>query len=188
MDIITNNIEWMLMNIFLALLGIILGVAFISIKNKLLKVITFLVWIIYLPNTIYLVTDIQHFFAQWLKVEPALRWLLATQYIILIFLGILTYILGFYLLDKFLSQSKIKKNKTLIICLLILTNYLISFAVTLGKIDRLHSIEAIINPLNVISKSYALLSSSEIILAIFIFGTLINLLYFYFRGKIKIKI
>lgn len=188
MDIFFDNVEWMTFNIFLALLGVILGVVFFYISNKLLKVIIFLLWILYLPNTIYLVTDIQHFFTQWLKLKPAFQLLLAMQYITLIVIGVLTFLLGLYLLDKSFSQSKIKKNKTLITILVFLTNYLIAFGVALGKIERINSFEAIIYPLKVISSSLNLLSYPENILTIFLFGTFINFLYFFFRKKITIKL
>ena len=108
--------------------------------------------------------------------------------IILVIIGVLTFLLGLYLLDKSFSQSKIKKNKTLITILVFLTNYLIAFGVALGKIERVNSFEAIIYPLKVISSSLNLLSYPENILTIFLFGTFINFLYFFFRKKITIKL
>ena len=187
MDILLFNVEWMTFNIILAFLGVILGIVFLYIKNKFLKTIIFLVWILYLPNTIYLITDTQHFWGQWLKLNPPLHWYLLIQYIVLVCIGVITFLLSFYLLDKFLTQSKIKKDKSLIIFILIFMNYLISFGVALGRIERLNSYEAIINPLKVISASLKLLSSPEAIIAIIIFGTFTNFLYFFFRKKIKIK-
>lgn len=187
MNVILDNVVWMSLNVLLALLGLILGIAFLYVKNKLLKVIIFIVWILYLPNTIYLVTDTQHFFEHWPELNPIFQLILIIQYIILIFIGVTTFLLSFYLLDKFFCQSKIKKNKTLIAILLLLINYLVAFGVALGRINRLNSIEAITHPLTVISSSLNLISSTEVILTVFLFGTFTSYLYFLLRRKIKMK-
>ncbi len=187
MDIILDNVEWMALNVLLALLGLTLGIIFLYINNKLLKVVIFIIWILYLPNTIYLVTDSQHFFEHWVELNPTFQLILIIQYIILIFIGVITFLLSFYILDKFFSHSKIRKNKTLIIILLLLANYLVAFGVALGRINRLNSFEAITHPLKVVSNSLNLLSSTEVILTVFLFGTFTSFLYLLFRKKINIK-
>ncbi|MDO8638829.1 MAG: DUF1361 domain-containing protein [Candidatus Daviesbacteria bacterium] len=187
MNIIFDNIVWMSFNVLLALLGLVLGIAFIYAKNKFLKIIIFILWMLYLPNTIYLITDTQHFSEHWLELNLILQLIMIIQYIILVFIGVATFILSFYLLDKCLCQSRIKNNKTLIIILLLLTNYLVAFGVALGRINRLNSIEAITHPIKVIENSLSLISSTEVILTVFVFGTLTNFLYFFLRKKIKIE-
>lgn len=187
MNLLVDNIGWMVFNIILALLAVMLGIIFLYLHNKLLKLLTFLAWMLYLPNTIYLITDTQHFSEQWLKLQPSFHVLLVIQYFVLILVGIVTFLLGIYLLDKFLSNSKIKKNKTLIDILLIFTNYILAFGVALGRIYRLNSYEIITQPQKVISDSISLLTSTEAMIAIFIFGTFTSYLYFFLRKKINIK-
>lgn len=187
MDILTDNLEWMTLNVFLAILGVSLGGIFFYIKDKFFKWIIFLLWILFLPNTIYLVTDVQHIPEQWEKLTLFYQAILLTQYLLLTFIGVLTFILGFYFLDKFLSTSRIRKNRTLISFILFLINYLVAFGVALGRIERVHSFEAITNPPKVISSSLNLLNSQDAILAIFLFGTFTNFLFFFLRGKFKIK-
>ncbi|MDO8570186.1 MAG: DUF1361 domain-containing protein [Candidatus Daviesbacteria bacterium] len=187
MNILVDNIEWMTFNIILALIAVILGIIFLYINNKLLKILVFIVWMLYLPNTIYLITDTQHFSDQWLKLPPSLHLVLVVQYIVLILIGIATFLLGIYLLDKFFSTSKIKKNKILINILLIITNYVLAFGVALGRIYRLNSYEVFTQPQKVISGCLSLLTSAEAMIAIFIFGTFTSYLYFFLRKKINIK-
>lgn len=187
MDILAFNFEWMSFNTLLASLGVFLGIAFFYVKNKFLKWTLFLLWILFLPNTIYLVTDVQHFTRQWDKLTLSYQTLLAAQYLVLVFIGVFTFLISLSLLDKFLSQSKIKKNKALINIILVIINYLVAFGVGLGRIERVHSHEALINLLKVLTSINNLLMSQEAMLTIFLFGTFSNLLYFFFRDKFKIK-
>lgn len=187
MYILFDNVEWMTLNIILAFLGVILGIIFFYARNKFIKTILFIIWILYLPNTIYLITDTQHFSDQWLKLAPSLNLVLVVQYIVLILIGIITFLICLYILEKFFYQTKLKKDKTLITILIFFFNYLIAFGVALGRINRINSIEAITHPIKVLSNSLSLITSPEAMRAIIIFGTASSLLYLYLRKKIHIK-
>lgn len=186
MEIVTFNLSWMAVNVLLALAGVILGVLFLKSRNVVLKIIFLFLWLLFVPNTIYLLTDIQYFPEQWIKLGSDSQVFLIIQYLSLILLGVLTFIFGLYPLEKFLTNSRIKKNKKFIILLLIIINYVMAFAVALGKLERVNSWDIFIDPNRVINSSLDILSSSQIIVGILLFGSLGNAIYFSIKRIFKI--
>ncbi len=166
-------------NVFLAALGVGAGFLFSRVKNKLLKTSTFLIWLLFIPNTIYLVTDLQYLTSQSVKVEMGLQILLLIQYLVLAVLGVVTYIAGIRPIEKVLLKSKFWKGKAMVVILFL--NLLISFAVVLGKIYRAHSWYVISNPLPVIDGSLKILNSSQLLIVCLLFAIVTNLTYFLFR-------
>ncbi|HVF69228.1 MAG TPA: DUF1361 domain-containing protein, partial [Xanthomonadales bacterium] len=63
----------MSVNIFLAVLPVILGWSFFIIKNKVWKIIFGAIWLAFLPNSIYVFTDLINLINQWSRVGPPVR-------------------------------------------------------------------------------------------------------------------
>lgn len=180
MNIILFNAGWMSYNIFLAVLAVLLGFAFLRAKKLYLKIFLFILWLLFLPNTIYLATDMKYFLEQFLEVFGYYKLVLTLQYIFLFMFGIVTFILALYPLDRAITKNKSKKmkNKQLRIILLIFINFLIAFGVALGRIQRINSWDVFFNIKAVIDASFTLLNMKDVLLAIIIFGTFSSLIYF----------
>lgn len=174
---------WMSFNIFLALTALAFGWLMNKAKNKILKVIFIFFWLIFLPNTIYLVTDITHFFEDWNKIAVAYRGFLLLTYFILIVQGIMLYGFAIKQLEKLIQKNKKIKNFKLNI--IILLNFILGFGITLGRIERTNSWEIITNIPKVISDSYKIFNDPFQVLVVIFFGVLSNLVYFGLKKYFK---
>lgn len=182
MEIILDNILWMSFNVFLAFLGVIFGFLLYYSKNKLLKWLFFILWILFIPNTIYLTTDLQHLPGQLIKLEFINQSIVTIQFIIIFVLGITTFLFALYPFQRALFQLTNKSNVNII---LFFINYSIAFGVFLGKFYRVHSWYVFTDPQNVITSSIHLLNSSNILFLVFLFGSIINIIYFLLNSKLK---
>ena len=169
----------MTLNIFLALLGVAFGYFFLYVKNFYFKALFFSLWLLFIPNTIYLVTDIEHFWGQFLKLSPIYQGILIGQYLTIIIIGIITFCIGVYPLEKSLSKVWSQK-RALTITFLVLVNYLIALGVMMGRIERVNSWDVFIEPLNVINSGFNLLISPPSLLLVLLYGSFCNILYFLF--------
>lgn len=186
MDIILYNAGWMAFNVFLALLAILLGFSFLNVKKISVKIPLFILWLLFIPNTIYLVTDMKYFQEQFFSVLGYYKIILILQYVILFIFGIITFIMALYPFERSLSKKKSKSLQFKTI-LLIAINYLIAFGVALGRIERINSWDVFINLADVLEASITLANNKGVLLAIFVFGTFSSLIYFAAKKMLRIK-
>lgn len=179
MDILMENLSWMVFNVFLALLGVLFGFLFLKAKG-VARFFFFILWFLFVPNTIYLVTDLIHFPEQFFEAGVLIQILLVFQYAVVFLLGIATFIIGLYPLDRLLLKLK-PWDVRLKTAALIAMNFLIAFAVSLGRAERISSWEVVTRPQQVWQSILNLMTSMESMEEILLFGILINLLYFFSR-------
>ncbi len=178
-SILIFNIDWMLFNIWLAIVPVIFVWLFFAVKNRILKWIFGILWLLYLPNTIYIITDMEHIFTQWPRVDEASRLILVLQYIVLEFVGIVTFFIALCPLETLLTTWK--PTKTAATGILITFNMLMGFAMVLGKVERIHSWYVFTQPLHVLRSIEQVLSSGELVILALLLGVFTNCLYFLFR-------
>lgn len=130
-----------------------------------------------------LLTDLIHFPKQFNQLDYAGQFVLLIQYVILVLVGIISFVMAVRLFEKILPKTKDKTAHNLII---ILTNYLIIFGVALGRVERLNSWDIFTAPQMVFKSSAALLDSPLTLLAIFLFGSFANLIYFALKKSVKV--
>jgi len=183
MDIFLSNFKWMGENVGLALLGVLFCFLFLRTKSILFKIIFFVFWVLFIPNTIYLITDIQHLPKQLSDTESLFKVFLTIQYFILIGLGVVTYIASVYPVEIFFEKNK--KDRRYASLFIFLFNFLIAFGVAIGKVQRTNSLDLITNPAQVFTDFYASASSNQIMLFVIIFGLVLNVLYFYVIRSLK---
>lgn len=179
MNIFFDNSIWMTYNILLAFIAVINGNLFLQTKSKMKKCIYAFFWVFFLPNTIYMVTDMQHLFTQMYLVNDRIFLLILCQYILLLFVSITTFAIGMYPLDVLIKKHFNKKQKTKIVIILFF-NFIVAFGVALGRFERINSWEIITNVEKVLYHSINLLASYEGIIFIILFGVLTNVMYFIF--------
>lgn len=175
-----GNINWMSLNILLACLGVLFGLLSIYFKDWYFKIPLFVLWLLFVPNTIYLVTDLQHFPRQFYSsTSPLDQTVLFFQYSLLFAFGLVTYLFGMYPVQKVFPIFRRRQNP-LFIPAIIIFNTLISFGVVLGKVERTHSIYLITQPVRVLWDIGNLLTRPDALILILIFSILCNVVFFSF--------
>jgi len=173
-SVIFENFSWMTINILLAFIPVLLGWLFYEAKNQIMKIVIFAGWLFFVPNTIYIFTDILHFMQQINEINLFGAAVLAAQYEILFITGFLTYILSMYPVEK-----KLKLSTSVIIGI----NFIIGFGIVIGRIHRLNSWDIIIQTGSVINAALGTITSFELFSLAILFGLFANFMYFLFREK-----
>lgn len=173
MSLIQYNFSWMSFNMFLAVLPIMLGWVFFKINNKILKVIFGISWLIFLPNTVYIFSDLVNFIKQWSQVGLPEKLVFIFQYGVYLPIGLITFILSMYPIEKILATRY-----------LIILNFIIGFGITLGRVERINSWEVLTAPMKVIKACFDIILSPELLLLTILFGLFSNFLYFLFRKSV----
>lgn len=186
MNDLIDNLDWMTLNVALAVLGLVFGLLFVHIKEKFLKWIFLVLWMLFMPNTIYLITDIEYLPEQLMRQNIIFQFLLLLQFISLALIGIGTFIYGLSPFDKLFKG---KKNNELKVMIIFALNFLIAFAVVTGKFQRTHSWYVFTDPLRVFRDALITLNSSQLMTDVLLFGLLFNAIYFFLRRAVlKIRI
>lgn len=132
-------------------------------------------WFVYLPNTIYIVTDLLHLLQQWHQLTGWEEIILFVQYIILEICGFATFFLAVRPFEKILREFHLQKWETASIIVL---NFLVGFAMVLGRVDRVNSWEILINPYHFFSSSMHVAMSLPLVGLAILFGLFANVVYF----------
>jgi uncharacterized membrane protein len=174
-------------NVFLALVPPIFGWLVLLVRQKALKVACALIWFLFLPNTLYLITDLPHIIWQWHQMHFAGQIALALQYIILVLIGLVTFLLALYPVEKTLLRSSWPKNKSLVPLFIIVTNFFIGIGIVLGRVMRINSWDVIVDISKVVSSSVSIFNSRELMLLVVFFGVFANVYYFVWRKTFKVS-
>lgn len=179
MFLIFDDVKWMSFNILLAIIPVGLGWLLIKTPKIIAKIPLTFLWLIFLPNTIYLLTDIIHLLEDWIPPSSFfIKFLLLCMYCLLITMGIFTFVLGLHPLEV------IFKNKKIATKYIIIVNFLIGIGIVLGRIERTNSWDVILNIPKFIIDSLKLLMSPGHIFLSLAFGIFCNILYFSCRNFI----
>lgn len=180
MDIIFFNINWMLINIALAAIAVIFGWLTLFTHSKIFKVLFIVLWLFFVPNTLYILTDIIHIPTHWLQAVGFWKIVLIFEYLILELAGFASFILAVYPIEKAFFSTRLIKRKILADFIIVLLIFLIGFGIVLGRIQRLNSWEIFTNTERVVSDSLSVLSSPQLTLLAIILGLIGNLVYYTF--------
>lgn len=186
MDILSFNTYWMAINIFLAAIAVIFGWLAYDVRQKFLKALFIVIWLFFLPNTLYILTDLIHLPRLWPEVEGAGKLVLIFQFLILEVTGLVSFTMAIKPFEKMLLISRLAKNKWLITTLIVGLNFLVGFGIVLGRVPRLNSWEVLTDTGKVVSGSLNVISSPDLLLLTFIFGVVGNLAYFLIKEGLAI--
>ncbi len=181
MEIFVANFWWMIPNLALASLGFVFALLYLKSKSIFLRIPLFILWLLFLPNTIYLLTDSEHLVEQLPKMDFSIGVLILIQYVFLISLGVLTYFAAMMPIEVFLKRRKPKSLNSSFV--LILLNFALGFGVVMGKAERTHSWYVFTQPLRVISDIFTVLTTPLLIIVVILLGILFNLIYFAFKNR-----
>ena len=187
METAINNLNWMAFNLFLAVLGVLFGWLYYYSKKKVFSIAFFILWILFLPNTIYLITDLQHIYKQWSNPYLEVQLTLIVQYFLIALLGITTYLMAMYPIDKVFTNLHLKRKPKVKLTLLITINIFTAFALILGKFQRTHSWYVFTDFLRVLSDIKEVVTNPILFSLVLFFAFVINLTYFAFKKVIPIS-
>lgn len=189
MEVFLYNIEYMMLNFLLALIAVVFGYLMIRAKNTSLRLFYGFIWLIFLPNTAYILLDLVHLYEQWSRVDFLFKILLIIQYGIFSLAGVFTFIIAtnffeklFWGINRSKSKKKEKTRKIEISSALLILNFLVGFGAIMGFVLRTNSWHILTQPLRVFEDTQTLLFSPNLFIASLIFGLIANIIYFYF-GK-----
>lgn len=182
METLLLNSIWMTYNLCLGLIAVIAG--WLAIKNPhfWLRIVLSSVWLLFMPNTLYILTDLIHLIKQLNMVGDGIKNLLVLQYELLILLAIMFFICGLYPFEEFLT--KILKGRKYLILGLIIINFLIGFGVALGRIEGVNSWEVITYTKRVVEGGIRVVTSFRSIMLAIFFGILGNIIYFSLKTRV----
>src|SRR5258708_6715694 len=182
MPIISYNDSWMLYNCFLAFLALGFGYFFVISENRYVKALFGLLWILFLPNTIYIFTDLEHLINQWPLVHSVLRIPLLLQYILLEFVGVVTFAIALIPFEKIILSLKLFRKKKMSV--LIIFNFFIAFGMVLGRVERINSWDVFTDPLKVTNSAIHVFFSLNLLGLMILFGVFCNCIYFLMRDRV----
>ena len=184
MQLFFDNMIWMSWNVFLAMLGWLFAICFSRAKKPLHKAWWAMLWILFLPNTVYLLTDLKHLFSQWNRVGEWGQSLLLIQFGVLSLIGVYTYVKGIEQFERgmiaTLKQSRYYSNRISILFMrypnrfFVGFNFLVSFGVIMGRVMRTNSWHVFTQPSRVVHDALAVLTSWELVLITLLFGLVVN--------------
>ncbi len=136
---------FLIWNLFLATIPFIISLLVeyykSNINNKWLLFLSFIIWLIFLPNSFYLITDLKH-----LRLSPQnIIWF---DSIILFSFSVTGILLGYFSIQKFkliINQHLSNKQTSIIIYSLF---FLCGYGIYIGRFLRWNSWDIISNPIN----------------------------------------
>ncbi|MGI9057297.1 MAG: DUF1361 domain-containing protein [Ktedonobacteraceae bacterium] len=181
MNVLLDNMPMIGVNSFLAIIPVLCGWLMVKTRQKFLLVVLALLWFAFLPNTLYILTDLRYLPEQWEVMSTVGKLGLAVQYSLYELFGLSSFLLALHSLEKTLVRSRWREHKWLLLLLLIAVNFCIGFGMVLGRVQRLNSWDIFIAAPNVLHAAFHIMSSLELLRLGLLFGVVANLVYFVFR-------
>ena len=182
METILFNAGWMGLNVVLAVIPVIFCFLAQKTRKLFLKYIFLIAWLIFVPNTLYIASDVIHIPEQLADMNLIERLILIVQYLLLEITGFVTFILSLHFFEKTLNTLKVKNR--VIRSEIIIANFFIGLGIMLGRVERVNSWELVSDPGKILNSMVNIFSSSELILQAILFGIAANILYFIFKERV----
>ena len=169
----------MLYNIFLALVAVGFGFVSLRISGSYLKFLFGLLWLLFLPNTIYIFTDVIHLIHQWHQGSLSFNLLLFLQYSIYDAAGLVTFMVGFLPFEKLLQWVTILKKRPTIS--IIILNFYIAFCLVMGRVERINSWDVFTRPIKTIEATIHVFITFDLFGLIILFWLFCTFVYLLLR-------
>lgn len=173
----------MIYNISLAIIGVLFGYLMYKTQSIPFKVFFGIIWLLFIPNSIYMLTDIIHLYQDLMKATFFYQIILIFEYFLLMIIAVCSFILSLLPFEELLIQKSVKKYVTpyMKLIIILLLNFVIAFGMVLGRIQRLNSWDIITNLPAVLQNIIHVLHSTNLLLLTMFFGILCNIVYFFYR-------
>ncbi|TWS94042.1 MULTISPECIES: DUF1361 domain-containing protein [unclassified Streptococcus] len=149
------NLIW---NMFLALVALDFAYLTYRTKNTFVKLVGVLLWLLFYPNTFYMLTDIIHMSFAGQALWDRSSMIMFMLYVSSILFGVLSGVLSLQLIFNSLGVKNIYLRYLVIGNL----SFLSSFAIHIGRYARLNSWDALTNPMTVVNSMVDVVSWSAL--------------------------
>jgi uncharacterized membrane protein len=95
MNVLLDNMPMIGVNSFLAIIPVLCGWLMVKTRQKFLLVALALLWFAFLPNTLYILTDLRYLPEQWTVMSTVGKLGLAGQYILYALFGLSCFFLHY---------------------------------------------------------------------------------------------
>jgi uncharacterized membrane protein len=180
MEIFLLNLKWMIFNVLLAIIPVAFGWIMYRKRSLFIRIPAFLVWFFFLPNTMYLLTDIINVFDDIKHVTWEFIIADIILFVSLMPIGVLTYVAAVYPFEKMVQKNKAIDKKSALIIL----SFFVGFGLVLGRVLRLNSWEVLTETGNVIELSLEVFRSPQLIFLVLGFSLLTYLVYIFFKKDV----
>ncbi len=209
-ELFTDNLSWMGWNLFLAFIPLALGSILFTphnpirlssnkprrywrnLQGNLLWGLGVLVFILFLPNAAYIITDIIHLIKDARSPNisrSGLVFLIIPQYICFLVMGFLCYVFSLIKLSDYLRQYLISPINQLsqLIWVELGINLVCAVGVYLGRFNRLNSWNVVTKPVTLVRTVADNLDSRHFLIFTLLFFSVITILY-YLCKRIRIAV
>jgi uncharacterized membrane protein len=162
----------------------VLGFILLKIPSGYLRVFTYFVWLLFIPNTIYLVTDLAHLSWELPQVSGIWSILIILQFILLAIIGVVTYMVSMISFERTLHKKIRKASERLTLLIIGTINILIGVGIILGRVYRIHSWHVFTQTGRVIASFVDFSISPLLILLSFFMGIVIFVVYMLLRDGV----
>lgn len=159
-------------------------VAFLYLKTKWIypKVVFGVLWLLLLPNTAYIFTDVERITLHWSAANMVMRIAFVIQYIALEIIGLVTYLLAMLPFESMIQSWHFPKKAQLVA--IILLNFLVGFGMVLGRTGYTNSYVVFTQPTKVLLTVMNIVTSLNLLALVALFGTLCSYIYVLFRSTL----
>lgn len=140
------------------------------LENLKTRVIVFLCWLLFLPNSFYILTDFVHLN----KGNPELFWF---DLILLFSFTSLGFLFGLLSIKEFAKCFTLFYSNKIVVIVIPIICLLIGFGIYLGRFQRFNSWNIITNPFQLLLHSLETFFTSEAILFTLFYGSFIYIIY-----------
>ena len=136
MHVLLENLPMIGVNSMLALIPLFCGWLMVKTRQKVLQLVLLLFWFLFLPNTLYTLTDLRYLPYQWQDVHAAGKFALALQYLLYELLGVGCFLFALSAFEKLLLRSRWSKKHIVLMVCLIVVNFCIASALSVVRASR----------------------------------------------------
>lgn len=174
-----HSVPWV--HVAPALFTVVFALLYLKTKWIYVKVVLGILWLLLLPNTAYIFTDVSRIVLHWNESNFGMHFVLVIQYILLEIIGLVTFLFAMLPFENIIRAVHFSKKGQ--IMAIILFNFLIGFGMVLGRTGYTNSYVIFTQPSKVSSAVINIITSLQLVGLTIAFGIVCNCIYFLFRSK-----
>jgi len=158
-----------------AALAVLVAFLCLHSRNIYLKGLLGALWLLLLPNTIYVLTDFEHLSHEIGSGDLGRQSLLIGQYILLEAIGLLAYLFAMLPLEQFVRDHHLTGRQQ--IMGIVALNFLVACGMALGKIGQVNSYVVFTHPWAVLLSMGQILTTVRLLMLVIFFALVNDVVY-----------